>query len=365
MKIPLLGLVALTGLMLPTWADSTVSSPPMGGVTLVLQGRTDNLLSIPLLQEPVAIGRVLALTADTVTLDTQGLTENQFAPAANQSYYAEISTGNLKGLSYPVVNNGTATFTLDTGTDNLTQHPLGTLAVGTTVRIRPAWNVAGIFGASGAGLALTPFSVLPSAMLANSGDSLLFFEPGTVGIQKVPSTQLVFVQSDTWRSTADGSVDRSGEPLLPLEPVLARRHSSSAKEILVLGQAWQSPTLVTLAGGDGTKANDAFVALAKSEPVSLNDTGLVNADPALSAVKASPSGTHREDVLLAMEPTGKGFERSPEHTYYYLDGEGWREVGSTSTTVGTDVQLDPAYVYVLRKRADSATRYWLQNGVSP
>jgi len=42
----------------------------MGCVNFMLQGRTDNLISIPLLQEPVAIGRVLAVTSNMVTLDT-------------------------------------------------------------------------------------------------------------------------------------------------------------------------------------------------------------------------------------------------------------------------------------------------------
>jgi len=346
-------------------AQDTVSSPPMGCVNLTLQGRTDNLISIPLLQEPVAIGHVLVVTSNTVTLDTSGWTVNQYAPGTTQSFYAEISTGQLKGLSYPVVSNTNDTLTFNTGTDNLTQHPLGAVAVGDTVRIRPAWTVGTIFGASDTDIALTPFTTLPTAPQADSGDSLLFFDPANLGIQKVPSSRLVYVQSTGWRTLSDATTDQEGYALPPLSPILVRLHDTTGQVVVLLGDAYQAPALLTLPGGNGTVANDAFVAVAQSEPVSLNNSALANIDPTKSRVKASESITQREDLLLAFDPTRKGFERSPEHIYYYLSSQGWQEVGSTSTTVGDSILLDPTQIYVLRKRANSPGQYWLQNGMLP
>ncbi len=342
-------------------AQDTVSSPPMGCVNLVLQGRADNLISIPLLQEPVAIGHVLVVTSTTVTLDTSGWTINQYAPGATQSFYAEISTGQLKGLSYAVVSNTADTLTLNTGSNKLTQHRLGAVAVGDTVRIRPAWTVGTIFGMSDSDVALTPFPTLPTSLQADSGDSLLFFDSTAVGIRKTPSARLVYVQSTGWRAPSDGATDQEGYVLPPLSPVLVRLHNSTGQEVVVLGDAYQAPALLTLTGGNGTQANDSFVAVAQSEPVSLNNSGLANADSTQSLVKASSSTSQREDLLLAFDPTRKGFERPPEHIYFYLSGQGWEEVGSNSMTVGDNVFLDPAQIYVLRKRATSTSTDWKQN----
>jgi hypothetical protein len=45
---------------------------------------------------------------------------------------------------------------------------------------------------------------------------------------------------------------------------------------------------------------------------------------------------------------------------FYVTGQGWRELGSDSTTVGADMLLDPGKLYLLRKQPDSPSRDWVQ-----
>lgn len=343
-------------------ADDSVSSPPMGYVQLNLHGRTDNLIAIPLLQEPISIGHVLTVTANTLQLDTGGWTADQFAPAPDQCFYAEISSGKLNGVTYRITGNTADTLTLDTGIDDLTQHRLGPVGGGSTVRIRPAWTVGAVFGSSSGDLSLASFDSLPTALQADSGDSLLFFDPAALGIEKVPTTRLVYVESTGWRAVDDATTERKDYPLLPLTPILVRLHGAGGVQIPLLGDAYLAPGCLHLPGGNGTQANDAFLGVASSEPVALNDLDLVNEAPlATSVVKTSPSATQREDLLLAFNPSRAGYERGPEHTYFYLTGSGWREVGTSSTTIGSDVLLNPGLIYVLRKRAGSTSRDWAQN----
>jgi len=361
----ILAILALPGL--GVFADDSVSSAPMGYVKLHLQGRTDNLINIPLLQEAVGIGPVLTATAHSVSLDNINWTPDQFAPATSSpglSYYAEISTGQLKGLSYPIVSNTADTLVLNTGTATLTSHPLGAVAAHDMVRIRPYWTIGNVFGATDTTVSVTPFSSLPTLPQIDSGDSLLLFDPLAIGLEKPPIARYAYVQSTGWRSPGDATTNQANVVLPPLSPVLVRLHEETGQELVIVGDAFQVPFRLYVPGGTSQLANDAYLALARSEPVSLADSGLYQTGT-VNVVTATTAADQRQDLLLAFDPERIGFERPPEHTYFYLTGQGWREAGSSSTTVGADVQLDPTRIYILRKRANSAGQYWLQNGGTP
>lgn len=364
---------------------TTVSTPPMGFVRIDIVGRSDNWISIPVLQPTAATGKVITGTANTVSVEGVAWVASQWAPpemedlSPHATFYLEFATGHLQGLTYKITGNSADTIVLDVGSDSLLSHRLGALAAGDLVRIRPYWTVGTAFSPTGAS-SLTPFAELPAEAQADGGDSLLLFDEETLKVNglfggalsnKTPSRRLVRVENTLtssipfWRSPGDTTSNRHGTILPPLSPVLVRRKNPAPLQFWLLGDAWQTRTVTYLAAGEAnTPGNDNFVAIARSEPVALKDLQLIDSNaPSQSLFKGNLPGEGREDLILAFDVAPKGFERPPAYTYFYTLGQGWRELSSSE--LAGETLLDPARVYILRKRPASSSGDWTQNGIQP
>lgn len=352
----------LAGMMfLPQAEASTVSSSPQGCVKLTVSGRSDTFISTPLLQPASGIGAIIGSTANTVSFDGASFTAGEFAPVSGGEglvYYAEFVSGHLEGARYKILGNSEDTLTLDTGSESLTAHALGALTVGDVIRIRSCWTVGQIFGSSDDSISLNGFAQLPTPAQADTSDSLLFTDNETPGITKLTTLRLFYLQANGWRTLGDSATDYGAEPLPPGRVVRVRRHSTDAVELFLLGRASTTRSVIRLPAGDADHGNDIYFGLISSGPVFLSQSGLASATSSESLVRVSPDLTQREDELLVWNGR-KGFDRSPERTFFYLDGQGWRELGNDSATIGDEFLLEPGKGYLLRKRTSDQLRYWL------
>jgi uncharacterized protein (TIGR02597 family) len=214
-----------------------------------------------------------------------------------------------------------------------------------------------IFGAQESDLLLAPVT-----NLLIPGDSVILPDNITIGINKAPQEQFSFVNQVGWRATGDQVTDQVNMPFSLGQPILVRRVQSQPLELFVVGYVLDGGAgSIYVQGGDGTNANDAFVSLIYPEPVSLDASGLYNpAAPASSVIMGTQNILLPGDQLLSLSGSS-GFNLAPEQSYFYLQNQGWRQVGSASTTTGEDVLLNPGQAYIIRKKAAHGGVDWTQN----
>lgn len=342
---------------------------PVGYYTLNIVGASDNVMSLPMVRDAVFAGTVgngaigvnnFSALAGTVS-PAWTAAQFQYRDAAQaqpqpQTYYVEFTSGALKGLFYKIDNNGTDTLTLDTEEDKLneshsfTGNPVGALAVGDSFKIRPYWRVKDIFENNG-----TP--VLDSRPTPETvGDEILFPDYNTVSTNKAPNLRVFHVAGQGWRGQGQGSTDFANYILRPNESFIVRRQGGNVS-ITNLGGVLMNKSISFISGGNSTTGNDIYFSINRPAPVSLNDSGLYS-ETGSSVFVASVSMGNRADELLAFDDT-PGINKAPIASYFYVAGKGWRQASNSSTSIGTDVKLQPGKSYIIRKKKNNAGRDWV------
>lgn len=336
----------------------TAFTEPVGFYRLTIKGASDNYLSLPIPRPPVFAGAVAAVTANTVRLNGATWAVDQFKfvdPSQPQTYYLEFATGNLEGVFYKIIGNTADTLTLDTEGDDLTAHSLGAIVAGATgdaARIRPYWRVRDIFGDSDANLVLEK---RPNRFLVRDDIRIPDYEK--IGTKKAPKIKIYFVSGVGWRKAGDSSTDMGNFTFKPNAGLIVRRRNVADTTLLNFGQVLVYRSAPYIEGGNGVVGNDTFVSLNHAAPVKLDESGLHTGVAGTSVVKASPDVNTINDSVFVYNSAG--FNPAAAAHYYYLAGQGWRQVGSASTTIGQDVLLAPGTSYLVRKKADSAGGEWL------
>ena len=340
-------------------ADSTSYTPPAGYFAIPIKARSDNHISLPLVQKAAGFGTVSSAGRDRLTISAKNWAPGQFrrrAGADKASYVAEFVTGPLRGISYDILDNNSDTVVLDTQGDDITRHPRGSIGFGDVVRLRPLWTAASVFGDNESNLQIAPRR---NALV--SGDAVILPDNTGTGVNKGPAAQLAFIRGSGWRSTTgDRTTDRADFAFVPGQPMNVRRLATEDTSVLTIGHVAGGRQAVYLPDG-GTSGNDISVGLLGTESVTLAQSGLVDsASPQLSAFRSSGSTVFRADELMSYGG-GSGFNQTPARSFYHLAGAGWREVGSSSSSVGSSVTLEPGRAYLLRKKAGSPGGDWIQN----
>jgi uncharacterized protein (TIGR02597 family) len=359
--------LAMTGSIAASLEAVDVFTDPVGYYTLSIQGASDNVMSVPMTRDAVFTGVAKApLAANSFDVlagpISPGWTANQWAYTAvtqSQTFYVEFTTGALKGLYYKINANGPASITLEMEGDSLLNHPLpgnltAALADGDSFKIRPYWRIKDVFESGGAPV------IDPRPNPLALADEILVPNYTSVGINKAPGLVIFYLTGTGWRGASQGSTDFGDFVLRPTESIVVRRRNVANLNITNLGGVLVNKSISFIPGGNGTSANDIYFSINRPAAVSLNQSGLRIADQTLSLVKDSPNLLGREDEILAFS-SAPGFNRAPTATYFYLAGAGWRQVSSGSTTVGDDVLLEPGKSYILRKKAGSAGRDWVND----
>jgi uncharacterized protein (TIGR02597 family) len=363
LALALVGSIAT--LSTPVQAQSATTDP-VGYYTVTIVGGADNVLSLPMVRDAVFAGTVAADAGDTNFTALAGSASPGWAASQwvydpnNQhiTYYAEITSGALKGLYYQILANGTNSLTLDTEGDHLNSHPLpggstGKLLAGDSFKIRPYWRVKDVFESNNA-----PIIQPKTGPFDTANDEILFpfytvtGVPSSTGINKPATLILYYLNGTGWQANGQsGAFD--DQILRPNESVVVRRRASTSVTLTNLGNVLMNRSVYFFPGGTANSGNDTYFSIARPAGVSLNASGLRIADQQTSAVIDTPSdfqvGLFDEVLAFDVPAANAGFNRPPTHTYYYLAGGGWREAGTSSTTVGDDVILQPGRAYILRK----------------
>jgi len=350
----------------------SATTDPVGYYTVTMAANSDTVLSLPMIRDAVFAGTVASgagnITASGFTAlagsSSPGWTAHQWqynSASQHLTYYAEFTSGALKGLYYKIVDNDASTLTLDTEGDSLLSHPLSgnptaALAAGDSFKIRPYWRIRDVFESNG-----TPI-IQPRPDFDTPKDDILMPNYTTVAQNKAANVTYYYLSSAVdgtgWRSVGSEPADKGDDILRPNEAIVFRRRSATPLTLTNLGNVEMIRAISFIPGGNGTKGNDTYVSLARPAAVSLNQSGLHNTDQSLSVIKDSVDPDNPGDKLLVF--SGTGFNRAPNKTYYYLAGAGWRLFPDLDTDVGGDL-LQPGVAFIVRKVAANAGRDWIND----
>lgn len=348
-------------------AQTSATTDPVGFYKITLAGASDNFISLPMARDAVFAGTVAgSITANSFTVNagsgSPNWTASQFVyanPAQRETYYAEFTSGALRGLYYKVTANGTNSLTLDTEGDSLLTHalpgaPAAALLAGDGVKLRPYWRVKDVFEVAGAPV------IEARTVTFTAKDDIFIPNYTSVGVNKSASVTIYYHAGNGWRAVGQSTTDYADFLLKPNECIIVRRRNVANLDLTNTGWVLMNKGITFIPGGNGSVGNDTYISINRPAPVKLDDSGLRIADQSKSIIVDSISTFNRQDELFAWDP-GTGLNRAPTKTYFYLAGQGWRQVGNASTTIGQTVLLNPGEAYVVRKKAANAGRDWVND----
>ncbi len=339
-------------------STDTASAGPGGAAVVPIRGQSDNFVSMPFAAEPVVVGGVSGVGANTLRLTGAAWQPNEFqyqTGVQRRTYYAQFTTGPLAGVFYRVTGNTAESLLLDTEGDSLSAHPLGTIGFGDVVKVAAYASIASLFGTDEATLGLDP---RPDP--STPADDLRFFDNYAVGTSK-PATVIYFLRGAGWRREGDATGADVSDRILPPGSAFAVRRRNPADTVLVSAGAVPNHRFVVfIPGGSAASGNDVYASITFPEPVLLDDSGLLHlTDPARSVLKASPTRTNVLDQLYVYTSQTVGYNPVPGTSYFHLSGQGWRRYGSTVTNVGQTVVIPPGQAILIRKKSSSPSVDWI------
>lgn len=344
------------------YAQTTVTTDPVGFNTVNCLANSDTYASLPFTRPPEFVGTVASVSGNTVTVSgTTGWTANQFVYVSGsqpKTYYALIGTSSTsnpnEGRVYLVTANDSVSVTL-----NLNGDSISSIASGTPISLIPYWTLNTVFPASDENVSFTP-----SSSPISLKTQILIPDYQSSGINLAANKSYYFITSGTnvgWRLAGDSPlVDHGDDVLVPDGYIIVRnKNSAPASTLTEIGSVLTKKISIPLAS-QSTSKQDNFVSIVRPVDVALSNTGL---DPALNNFVASANNISIKDEVLLFDNSTAILNRAASKIYYYISNGsniGWRLAGdSPLTDHGSD--LIPAGSAVIIRKAQSvaaSTTFW-------
>lgn len=338
------GLLAVA--LSPVSAQS-VTTTPVGAVSVTALANSDTLLSPTLVRPSVYEGTVSAVSGNELTLRDFSFDANvlQYSQGVqSNTYYLQVVSGSSAGHFSTVISNSTTSATLEFESDIIAG-----LAEGDRVVIRPYWTLRTLFPAENAGV-----SFVASTSTFNSGrrTELLFPNLTSLGINKSAAATYFYFQY--WRKQGDLSPDRGDVIIPPGSFFTVRGNNSSTNTTLALVGVVDVNKLATPLLATVGQKNDNPVTQPRPIGIALGSLGLESA----FVPSTSTFNSGRGDELLVFSSESAVKNRSASATYFYFGY--WRKVGDLSPDQATTI-IPAGSALVIRKKAltESAVIDWV------
>ena len=308
--LKLLGCAALSCFFAFVSQAQSVSSTPVGYVTLTINGGGFTALSNPLENAVLYSGTVSSVSGSNITTSFS-MTDNELAGTDfqnNSSYYAQTSSGIILDIT---ANDAT---TITVSASDLT----GILATNDSIEIKKYSTISDLLSSDN--------SVgLQSGGASNSDLVYIMSTDGTGSYTTLyyQTDNLGFLGGNGWRSIATGAfTDASNAIIAPDDGVIVKRTPSTDLTHVVTG------TVRTAQLNKGLPAGFSLVSYPFPVETTLNDSGIY------SATNGYVSGGASNSDLVYIITADGSFT-----TYYYqtdnlgfLGGNGWRSIATGAFT---------------------------------
>ena len=310
----LLGCAALSLLCALVSHAQSVSSTPVGYVTLTINGGGFTALSNPLENAVVYSGTASGVSGSTITVSFS-MTDSELAGVdvqSNSTYYVQTSNGTILDITANTANSITV------AADSLS----GIVSADDSITVKKYSTLGDLFGTDNS-IGLTSGS--------NSGNSDLVYIMSSDGSGNYTTlyyqTDLFgFLGGNGWRVVGNAFADASGIILAPDDGVLVYRASAGDLSLVVTGTVSEAPANRALPQGY------SLISYPFPTATTLAESGIYESGNGY----VSGSNAGNSDLVYVISPDGQFT------TYYYqtdlfgfLGGNGWRVVGNAFTDVGS------------------------------
>ncbi len=368
--LALLGGLAASVALTTALRAQTVTTDPVGAVTLTLKGGSDTHVSLPF-HRPVALETQVSSNASISSniigvSASANLTANQFiysSPSQTNTYYLQFTSGNRAGMYYTVTANDASTITINPNGDAGLS---GNVANGDTFRVIPFWTLNTLFP-SGQGLHTGQNFNLNT-------QSVIITIPGNVsGINLSAAAEYFYYAGSNfngpgWRQQTNPSTPPTTivpDVIFPPDTLFIVRHplSSADTQLVLVGNVPMSAQSVIINALAANTPQDNAVSLPVPVSVTLAQSGLSN-------VLTQSTTFNPSDLILQFDPNTIAQNKSATAEYFYytdpanhFNGPGWRLVGDPNgpgTIHDTDVLASPGQAFVIRlgSRANPGSLVW-------
>lgn len=325
------------------FAQTTVTTDPVGFVTVTCLGNSDTFVSTPLHQAAVFQGAVDSVTGGNVlNIANAAFT----ADAYNGTHYVLVASGSKSGMWYAVSDTAANALTVDNAGDDIS-----TALVGATVKVVPFWtldtvmpNGQGVNQSTGFSGSTTSQVLIPNVTSAgiNLATSAIYYyysgaASGGEGWRK---------QGSPWTQKFDSQI------LLPDSFFIIRHNVAGNTEITNSGSVQMTQIATVIGTIAPNTAQDNAIAFNAATPMSLSNSNLYQSGAFLGNSAFTP-----KDSLIVFDNTVVGKNKSASAIYYYYTGAasggaGWRKVGDPWTTKHDSTAVfQPGNGYMIRKAA--------------
>lgn len=362
-------LVALGLLAAGSATATTVSSDPVGFVTVTVPANSDATFALALDRSPALQTVVSSVTGNVVTVSAS-LTENQYAPTSAERYYLRVKstvspTSSIRGMWFDVTANSagsgnpaTSTITLDPASAVAgPNEPLPTiqtmgLAAGDAVIVVPRWTL-GTLLINGGG-------VIPSPDPNSPQGTVRTFNGTASGVNLAPEGTFLYHAGELGPSgwyDADnlGGGVKDALPLLP-DTFVIFRNPGPTRTITIVGAV---PTGTSIATPVGT-----FVAGQTQDNLLINpfpvEISLAEAGLSPGPVTGSADIFNPTDIVKVFVEGATGVNVPPGKSYAYYSGptnggaspNGWYDLDDLGAGLQDNVKvLKPGRGFIVRKAA--------------
>lgn len=344
------GLAAALGTVLgasfiPTASAQSVTTTPVGAVTLDALANSDVVVSIPLRRPSVYSGAASSITNNVVNALGTPWVDSQFVYASGTQpnrYYLLFTSGVREGMYYTISSNTSSSLTLDLAEDSLSS-----LTGTESFSIIPFWTFGTLFP-DGTGVSGT-------SVHSSRQTELLIPRSSAAGINL--SAEYVYYYftgtNPGWRRVGGGlSTLRNDDVIVPDSYFIYRQNNSTSNTHVFTGTVPATNSMTIVGTIASNTRQDNAVSLGYPIALTLAQTKLFES----GGFEASSSHAARADELLVFDNSVVGKNKSAAQVYYYFSGAspGWRRVGGGLSTVrDNDLVIQPGQGFIVRKAAKS------------
>ncbi len=345
--VPLTLAVCLSS-VLCGFAQTSVTSDPVGFTTTSCLSNSDTYVSIPFTRPPEFTGTIQSLTTDTMTVNgTPGWPTNQFVYAAGtqaKHYYVLLGNGSnpKEGHRFPVISNTANSLTVDTTAAGET---LSGVTANTQITVIPYWTPASIFPASDANVSFTPTT-------STSAYETQLLIPAVAPAGQYLYSATYFYSSNIdgstsgWHLVGDNTTEHGDDPLSSDNYFIVRNNNNAPTLPLTAAGSVLMKALAVPLITSPMQATDNPVAIVRPVDVPLNHTGLAPGDRSFV----------QGDQLLLFDNATASLNKTPSKTYVFTDG--WKLSPDLTTDHGNDVIPAGSAMLVRKGTSSTGTVFW-------
>jgi uncharacterized protein (TIGR02597 family) len=311
----ILGCAALSIMCAMVSHAQSVSSTPVGYVTLTINGNGYTALSNPLENAVVYSGTASNVSGSDITTSF-AMTSGEIATTdaeGNSSHYVQLADGTI----LDVTGNTDAVITVAADVSTL-------VSADDQITVKKYTTLSDLFGA-------TNSAGLTSGADANSSDLIFIMSSdgaGTYGSYYYQDDPFDgFFGGDGWRGLGNNSTDVSDLIIAPDDGIIVKRDAATDLSVVVTG------TVNAIQHNRTLPAGFSLVSYPYPVATTLDDSGIYSA----SNGYVSGGDANSSDIIYVLAPDGSytSYYRQDDPFDGFFGGDGWRALGDNSTDVGS------------------------------